>query len=156
MKTFIVGSTYFFKNIKDFKSKDIDEVEIVEPNLLFKYNHRIHVGKKDIIQIVRRDKKDILDYTLNNADGMVINRFLIPELNEEFGITFDDVKTLAPLLNKLDVKHEYLRNIFNAYVANNAMVLTDKQRNDAYQVYKNARTDKTRNNKRINRRNLNK
>lgn len=156
MKTFIVGSTYFFKDIKDFNSKDIDEVEIVEPNQLFQYNRRIHIGKKDIIQVVKRDKKEILDYTLQHADGMIINRFLIPELNEEFGITFDDVKTLAPLLDKLDVKHEYLRIIYNAYISNNAMVLTDKQRMIAYESYKNTRDVKTRKNRHINKRNLNK
>ena len=139
---YIVGSNYFFKTIKGFKSKDIDEVEVINDSKKFKHNFRIKIDNKDIIKIVRQDKQEMLSYAAKYADGLVFGRFLIPELNEEFGIELEDLKIVEPLIAKLDDKHLYFKKIYEYYLENGNMTLTDEQRNAAYEIYKQYRTNK--------------
>lgn len=139
---YIVGSNYFFKTIKGFKSKDIDEVEVINDSKKFKHNFRIKIANKDIIKIVRQDKQEILSYAAKHADGLVFGRFLIPELNKEFDIELEDLKIVEPLISKLDNKHLYFKKIYEYYLENGNMTLTDEQRNAAYEIYKQYRTNK--------------
>ena len=70
---------------------------------------------------------------------MVIGKFLVPEFCAEIGFTIEDLPRLEPLLAKLDEKHKYEEIIYNAYIENNAFVLTDEQRAAAYESYKVSR-----------------
>ena len=55
---------------------------------------------------------------------------------EEMGITINDLADLAPLCERLDYRHEYLKIIYNAYLANGNMTMTDEQRREAFEEYK--------------------
>ena len=83
----------------------------------------------------------MLSYASENADGLVFGRFLIPELNAEFGIELEDLKIVENLIDKLDNKHLYFKKIYEYYLENKKMILTDEQRNAAYEVYKKYRNN---------------
>lgn len=140
-KKYIVGSNYFFKTIKGFKSKDLDKVIVVDNSKKFKHNCRIRIANTDIITVVKQDKHKMLSYASENADGLVFGRFLIPELNAEFGIELEDLKIVENLIDKLDNKHLYFKKIYEYYLENKKMILTDEQRNAAYEVYKKYRNN---------------
>lgn len=70
---------------------------------------------------------------------MCLGKFLIPEFNEKFGITIEDLKGLSSLLDRLDDKHLYEKIIYDAYIENNDFSLTDEQRQNAYNEYKKYR-----------------
>ena len=84
----------------------------------------------------------MLSYAAKHADGLVFGIFLIPELNEEFGIELEDLKIVESLIAKLDDKHLYFKKIYEYYLENGNMTLTNEQRNAAYEIYKQYRTNK--------------
>lgn len=137
------GSNYFFKDIKGFKPKDIDEIEIIDKGKHFKYLQQMTNSSNCLFKVIHRPKQELIDFHLNSSiTPMSVGKFLIPEFNTEFGITIEDIKQLKPLIEKLDDKHKYEEVIFNAYIENNDFVLTDEQRNNAYKIYKQYRPSK--------------
>lgn len=139
MNRILIGSNYFFSCYEDFNSKDIDELEIINTTE-FNQVRQITGQGKCLFQLKKHSsKQDYIDWALQSKIGMVIGKFLIPEFNESIGFTIEDLPRLAPLLDKLDEKHEYERIIYNSYIANNAFTLTPEQRLAAYESYKNSR-----------------
>lgn len=139
MARFLVGSKYFFSCYEDFKSKDTDEVEIIETSN-FKNLRQLTGQGKCLFQLKRQDSKDkYIDYTLLSQAGLVLGKFLVPEFCQEIGFTIDDLTKLKPLISKLDEKHKYEEIIFTSYIENNAFFLTDTQREKAYKSYKESR-----------------
>lgn len=135
----LVGSRYFFSCYSDCKSKDIDEVEIIETNE-FKYMRQISGMGKCLFQLKKqRCAQDYIDYALQSSIGMVIGKFLIPEFCNEIGLSIEGLRELAPLIEKLDKKHKYEEIIFNSYLQNGDFILTDEQRAAAYKSYKESR-----------------
>ena len=55
------------------------------------------------------------------------------------GITIDDLKLFEQAFNNIDERHTYEKIIYDAYIENNAFVLTDEQREKAYKAYKTTR-----------------
>lgn len=141
MGRILVGSTYFFSCYSDFVSKDIDEVEIIETDE-FKQARQI-TGKGRCLFSLRKhsSKKEYIQWALQSSVGMVIGKFLVPEFCEQIGFTIEDLLILQPLVDKLDDKHQYEKIIYNSYIKNNAFYLTDKQRLEAYNSYKESRGD---------------
>jgi hypothetical protein len=70
---------------------------------------------------------------------MAVCKFLVPEFCEEIEFKLSDLLKLQPLIDTLDPKHMYLKDIFESYLENGAFVLTDDQRLKAYSSYKEAR-----------------
>ena len=70
---------------------------------------------------------------------MAAGKFLVPEFCKEIGSTVEDLPKLAPLISNLDTKHEYEKIIFDSYIQNGDFVLTQEQRDKAYESYKIAR-----------------
>lgn len=138
----LIGSTYFFKDYEDFHSKDKDYINIVDEGINFQWVRQISMGYKCTFDIVRHTKEELIEYALNNpGPAMQVGKFLIPEFNQEFGITVDDIKQLKPLIDNLDDKHKYEEIIYNAYIENNDFTLTDEQRQAAYDSYKESRPE---------------
>lgn len=53
------------------------------------------------------------------------------------GLTIDDLTMLyGHFKERIDEKHKYQHEVYKAYVENNGLYLTDKQRDKAYKVYK--------------------
>lgn len=139
MKKFLMGSQYFFSCYEDFKSKDIDEIELVETDE-FNYIRQITGKNKCIFQLKRlATKEEYINFALKSRLGMVVGKFLIPEFCESINFTIEDLPKLKSLIDKLDQKHRYEEIIFHSYIKNGSFTLTDDQRNKAYKSYKESR-----------------
>lgn len=144
MDKILCGSAYFFNKFEDYKAPDIDEIVLVDEGNGYEYMRQISSNGHCTFNIVRRPKEELIGYVLNNpkVPSMVINRFLIPEFNREFGITIGDLYQLRPLVDSLDEYHVYLKTIYEAYIENGSFTLIDSQLERAYEVYKAAREEK--------------
>jgi hypothetical protein len=143
MKKIIIGSYPFFSKYPDYKSHDVDYM-IFEDNPIGYKNFKIlRFMKKgsDCYYWRNMPKQEFIDYELNhiNEVPMAINALLVPEVCQYKGITLEDLKQFEFAFEKMDKKHTYLKNIYDAYIKNGGFVLTNEQRNEAYKVYKEAR-----------------
>ena len=139
MDSILIGSTYFFSEYEDFKSKDIDRIQIIDTNE-FTQMRQITGQGKCLFQMKRHSsKEEYIDWALKSRLGMVIGKFLVPEFNAAIGLSVEDLKRLSPLIEKLDNKHKYEEIIFNSYIENGDFTLTKEQRDLAYQSYKETR-----------------
>ena len=134
----LMGSNYFFKRYKDFKSTDIDKIELVDTNE-FKEKRIIRGQGKDYFYLKRKPKEQLIQDALKSNLPMVVGKFLIPEFNKQINFTIEDLPRLQPLIDKLDEKHKYEEIIYNAYIENKSFTLTEEQRDAAYRRYKEAR-----------------
>lgn len=138
-KTFLVGSTYFFKNIKDFKSKDIDRVILIDNPVGFKFVRQTSGCGSCLFEWKRMSAEQFLKHTLKTQLPMSVGKFLVKEFCDEIGFTFEQLKQLAPIFEKLDERHQYEKIIFDAYMKNGEYKLTEYQLNKAYGNYKKVR-----------------
>lgn len=139
MDKILIGSQYFFSCYEDFNSGDIDEIIITDDA---KCRHMVQrTGQGHCLFTLRRQRSTgaYIAWALQSRIGMVIGKFLVPEFNEAIGFTIKDLPRLAPLLDRLDEKHEYERIIYDSYIENNSFTLTPEQRLAAYESYKNSR-----------------
>lgn len=134
----LMGSNYFFKDYKDFKSHDIDYIDIIETNE-FKEKRIIRGQGKDYFYLKRKPKEQLIQDALKSELSMVVGKFLIPEFNKKIGFTIEDLPKIKPLVDKLDEKHIYEKIIYESYLENKSFTLTDEQRLKAYEKYKEAR-----------------
>lgn len=139
MKTIIVGSKAFFNDIKDFKSKDTDRVVLVDNPVGFKFVRQTSGSGKCLFEWKRMSAEQFLEYTLKTRLPMSVGKFLVKEFCDEIGFTFEHLKQLAPIFEKLDEKHQYEKMIFEAYMENGDFTLTEEQRLKAYENYKKVR-----------------
>lgn len=139
MKSILVGSTYFFKGLEGFKSKDTDRVVLVDNPVGFKYMRQSSDGSKCTFEIARLPKEVLIEKALQTKTPMLLNRFLVPEFCNEIGFTVDDLEQLRPLCERMDEKHKYLNVIFDAYIKNKKFSLTKAQKEAAFKMYKDAR-----------------
>ena len=133
-----MGSNYFFHQYSDFKSTDIDKIELVDTNE-FKEKRIIRGQGKDYFYLKRKPKEQLIQDALKSNLPMVVGKFLIPEFNKQISFTIEDLPRLQPLIDKLDEKHKYEEIIYNAYIENKSFTLTEEQRDAAYRCYKEAR-----------------
>lgn len=142
MKTIIVGSTYFFKDIEGFKSKDVDRVVLVEHPIGFKKVRQTTGSGSCLFEWRKMTADEFVEYTLNKGPAMQLGKFLVPEFCEQIGFTIEHLKKLEPLVEKLDEKHKYEKIIYEAYIKESSFKLTKDQLNKAYEVYQEARVIK--------------
>lgn len=134
----LMGSTYFFKSYPDFKPHDIDKIDIIETDK-FAEKQIIRGQGKDYIILKNKPKQQLIADALKSELAMVVGKFLIPEFNNCIGFTIEDLPQLQPLIDNLDEKHLYEKIIYEAYLANGDFILTQKQRDAAYESYKETR-----------------
>lgn len=138
---FLIGSKYFFSCYPDFKSKDIDELQIIETDE-FAQMRQITGRGKCLFQMKKHEsKEDYINWAIQSQIGMVIGKFLVPEFCAEIGFTLEDLPKLKVLINRLDDKHKYEEIIYNSYLENGSFTLTSTQRDRAYKSYKESRGD---------------
>lgn len=140
MKTILVGSTYFFKDLEDFKSKDVDRVVLIDNPDGFISRQTSHMGSC-LFEWKRMSANDFVEITLKTKLPMSIGMFLVKEFCDEIGFTIEHLKQLKPIIDKLDKKYEYEKIIYEYYIKNNGFFLTDTQRAEAFISYKNARKE---------------
>lgn len=139
MSKFLMGSQYFFSEYPDFQSKDIDELEIVDTGD-FKYLRQLSGMGRCLFQLKRQPStEEYITFALKSSIGMVVGKFLVPEICQAIGFTIEDLPRLQPLIERLDSYHKYEEIIYNSYLENKAFILTPDQRLCAYQSYKESR-----------------
>lgn len=70
---------------------------------------------------------------------MAAGKFLVPEVAEFLGLTIEDLTLFENAFNRIDEKHLYEKKIYDFYVENSDFTLTQEQRDEAYQIYKEKR-----------------
>ena len=133
-----MGSRYFFKQYSDYKSHDIDMIEL-QDNCDYEKMRIIRGQGKDMFFLKRKPKEELIQDALNSQLAMAVGKFLIPEFNEEIGFEIEDLLKLKPLIDRLDEKHKYEEIIYNSYLKNKNFILTEEQRLEAYKSYKKSR-----------------
>jgi hypothetical protein len=138
LNKFLIGSRYFFSCYQDFKSKDLDELELVETTD-FQFMRQLTGREKCLFQLKQQPNVDIyINYALSDV-AMAVGKFLIPEFCETINFKIEDLPKLQQLIENLDPKHKYEQIIFESYLVNGSFSLTDDQRLRAYESYKEAR-----------------
>lgn len=131
----LVGSNVFFKDIEGFNSKDIDILELVDNPTDFKYLRQFRFKDKCVFQWRNMPVDEFIDAELLMNVPMSVCKFLCPEFIKLKGVTIEYLKRLQPLVDNMDEKHMYLKTIYDFYIANNELQLTDKQLKEAYNIY---------------------
>lgn len=78
---------------------------------------------------------------VGNAFRGALCSFFNPNFCREINFTIEDLKELKFMADEMDPKHAYLSMIYNYYIENNKMELTQEQRDTAYAEYKRERSD---------------
>ena len=136
VKKIQVGSSVFFESIKGFSTKDTDWFALYDnvPGDNFMMN--VKIGKDDIfIYKANVTKDDMIEEALNAEHSLKVGKFLSPEFASYYNVTIDDLKKLEEKFNLLDEKHQYQKTIFEYYIKNNGLFLTDSQRLKAFGEY---------------------
>ena len=138
---FIVGSRYFFENIKGFSSKDIDILIVEKEPSNYKVFMQISGKNKCVFRWKYMCVESFLHYAfmLKNTP-MNVGKFLNKEFAEYIGLEIKHLKRLEPIFKRLDEKHLYEKVIFDSYIENNGFYLTEEQRLKAYEEYKKYRS----------------
>ena len=132
---FLVGSNAFFKNIKDFKSKDKDYLILTDTPIGFKFQKEICLRGVDYFYHKNDGPKNLIERTLQTNDPILAGKFLIPEVAEAIGISIEDLKLLEDLIYRVDDKHKYQIIIYESIIQNNSFELTDEQIMKSYNCY---------------------
>ena len=141
IKQFQMGSTYFFGKYKDFKSKDYDDLCIMDKFIFPGNVMNMKLNGKDVFLFRNMPKQGYIDDLLNSGVSMKAGKFLIPEFNEFIGFTIDDLKSIIHIFDSMDSNHSYEKLIANAYLENGSFTLTNQQRYNAYREYKKTRKE---------------
>jgi hypothetical protein len=132
-----MGSSYFFDKYEDYKSKDYDDLCIMD-RFIFEGAKvmNMKIGGRDVFMYKNMDKKGFMDEVFETNVFMKAGKFLIPEFNEYIGFTIEDLEKMRPMFEQIDYRHGYEKIIFEAYLENGGFFLTDEQRDRAYAEYK--------------------
>lgn len=136
----ITGSKAFFCDIPGFVPKDDAYIYIVEPNEVeYKWKNVIRRGNSCYFYIVRHSVEELINHAIMFEQSMSLCHFIQSVIADELGVTITHLPSLAPLRERLDEEHEYLGVIFDFYLENEEMTLSNEQLTQAYEAYKNAR-----------------
>ena len=142
IKTFKMGSSYFFDGFEDYIQKDVDEINIMDEFLAKSNSLVLRKGTRDVFFYRNMDKDGFIEDTLSSNVPMRAGKFLVREFAYYIGFTIDDLKKLKRVFENMDDKHTYEKVIFDAYIENNGVYLTEEQLNAAYVEYKSKRPEK--------------
>ena len=139
IKQFQMGSTYFFSKYKDFKSKDYDDLCIMDTFIFPGCVMNAKLDGKDVFLFKNMPKQGYIDDLLNSGVNMKAGKFLIPEFCSYISFTIEDLKSIFHIFDNIDSKHTYEKIIAQSYIENNDFFLTTQQRDLAYDEYKSTR-----------------
>lgn len=134
---FKVGSRAFFEGMPGFNPRDIDEVEFEENPKFYKNVMQFRARNKGrcLFKWRKMSADEFVEYTLRSKLPMEIGKFLVPEVAQYLGFTFNHLQRLAPVVDRLDGKHLYEKIIYDCYIMNGAWKLDEESKWRAYEVY---------------------
>lgn len=141
-KQFTVGSRAFFSDMPGFRSKDSDILVLTDEPDGFQWRREQQLRGVSTFRYKREPIAQMIQRTLDADNPLLVGKFLVPEVAAELGASVADIMPLQQLVAKLDDKHKYYAVIFDACQANGSFTLTQDQRNEAYQLYTEARKPK--------------
>jgi hypothetical protein len=136
----LVGSRYYFTGMPGFEPHDYDFLKVIDKSDVFKHYAHTHYNGCCVDQIVKCPVEELLNW-ISVHNPMYCASLMIPEVAEKLGIDFNKHRELLkPLVNQLvGTKWEYHKIIYDSYVENGATYLTDKQRQIAFNSYRETR-----------------
>ena len=136
---YIVGSNAFFTGMAGFSPSDNDRLILVddasECGIPFKTHSEMRLKGNCYFFYKRLSKDEMIDNCIASKDPMVVGKFLVPAVARDLGLTTEDLRRLEDVMPLLDDRHKYEEVIFRAYLENNDFVLTDEQRQEAFESY---------------------
>ena len=136
---YIVGSNAFFTGMAGFSPSDNDRLILVddvsECGIPFKTHSEMRLKGNCYFFYKRLPKGEMIDNCIASKDPMVVGKFLVPAVARDLGLTTEDLRRLEDVMPLLDDRHKYEEVIFRAYLENNDFVLTDEQRQEAFESY---------------------
>ena len=136
---YIVGSNAFFTRMVGFCPSDNDRLILVddasECGIPFKTHSEMRLKGNCYFFYKRLPKDEMIDNCIASKDPMVVGKFLVPAVARDLGLTAEDLRRLEDVMPLLDDRHKYEEVIFRAYLENNDFVLTDEQRQEAFESY---------------------
>ena len=138
----LVGSRYFFEGMPDFNPHDYDFAKIAdEKETGGRLYRHVHQNGCCVNLLTKSHVTRILDYARANKEDMIVCSLFVPELASLMEFDFMSMhRLIKPFVDRLRcTKWAYYGIIYDAYLTNGATYLTDKQRQTAFEVYKEAR-----------------
>lgn len=138
MKRILVGSRAFFGKYRDFKFSNFDFVELDESENVEQFE-LVRRGIS-IFRVKLESVENMVKRAIVSGGTLQAGKFLVKEVAESIGATVEDILPLEPVFAAAEGKYTYLYNIFAALKDNGSFKITDEQREEAYRVYKEARS----------------
>ena len=136
---YIVGRNAFFTGMADFCPSENDRIILVddasECGIPFKTHSEMRLKGNCYFFYKRLPKGEMIDNWSASRDSMVVGDFLVPAVARGLGLTTEDLRRLEDVMALLYDRHKYEEVIFHAYLENNDFVLTDEQRQEAFESY---------------------
>lgn len=136
-----VGSWVFFNQFNDYKIHDYDYI-IFENNI---YKHIYNQETKEDIHVIPSSDKLELIKIFGNINGKyqtMISAFLFPEVIQKLNVTIDDLKEIKQQMEVLKTIKPYLYAIYEFYLENNKLELSQEQLEKVYEIYKKDKENK--------------
>ena len=142
MEEIIVGSAAFFDGISTFEPKTIDKLSFVDStrNGWWRY-----VVTKNGVKHYKWQRHTLTEYVNKLAhctDCKRVTTLLVPAFVSEVKGSLSDSQYIAAIesaINRLCERHAWGKTVYQAYVANGSLTLTEEQRATAYALYEAAR-----------------
>lgn len=130
------GSSYWFKNKKDFKPNDIDYIVIQKSDKVFEHKH----PKEKICWFVwNDDREQVLKYLHKSYDYLSVASITAKEFVEHFNINIEEViQIILKFIDAFKVsKYAYYIPIFEHIITYKSLDIPQNVINTAYKIYKN-------------------
>ena len=140
IQSFQVGSKMFFNEIEGFNSKDSDWLHLMEgwlfehPSVMMRKGNEEHFLYPD-------NGISMIEHCLEHEEPITAGKFLSKEFCEYIGSEITYIRKLNPLFDKIDEKHKYEAYIFQCYMENGDIYLTEEQLKEAYRIYQKPRNN---------------
>lgn len=142
IKRFITGSRTFFEGMEGFMPHDADYLEI-DPDLQVAGTQYKPSPGVDVYRWKFSTFGEFYDFfKIHRHPNMRLCLFLSRDVARFLGMDFEDLKKVAFLKEGMDKRHMYLVSIYDFYMENGGWFLTERQRDEAYEIYKRERINR--------------
>ena len=87
-KRFLIGSKAFFSGMEGFEPKNSDFLTLVKTGNGFSHFYQMTDGTCCHYIFIRKSKKEMIDYALNNGPAMQVGKFLVPAVARDCRLMF--------------------------------------------------------------------